>query len=81
MLQGHSAILSTFIKLPSVFQSSVLSIFEWPIKTGFTVYHIIIGPSINIAMFYIKYPIMQNEQMHAVAISNYGFAPLRTIIN
>ena len=31
MLQGeHSAILSTFIKLPFVFKIFVLSIFEWP---------------------------------------------------
>ena len=38
MLQGeHSAILSTFIKLPSVIKIFVLSIFEWPLKTGFTV--------------------------------------------
>ena len=33
----HSAILLTCIKLPSVFQTFVLSIFEWPFKTGFTV--------------------------------------------
>ena len=33
----HSAILSTFIKLPSVIKIFVLSIFEWPLKTGFTV--------------------------------------------
>ena len=39
MLQGeHSAILSTFIKLPFVIKIFVLSIFEWPLKTGFTVY-------------------------------------------
>ena len=38
MLQGeHSAILSTFIKLPSVIEIFVLSIFEWPFKTGFAV--------------------------------------------
>ena len=38
MLQGeHSAILSTFIKLLFVFNTFVLSIFEWPFKTGFTV--------------------------------------------
>ena len=38
MLQGeHFAILSTFIKLPFVFKIFVLSIFEWPLKTGFTV--------------------------------------------
>ena len=35
----HSAILSTFIKLPFVFKIFVLSMFEWPLKTGFTVYH------------------------------------------
>ena len=33
----HSAILSTFIKLPFVIESFVLSIFEWLLKTGFTV--------------------------------------------
>ena len=33
----HSAILSTFIKLPFVLKIFVLSIFEWPLKTGFTV--------------------------------------------
>ena len=37
MLQ-HSAILSTFIiKLPFVIKIFVLSIFEWPLKAGFTV--------------------------------------------
>ena len=37
MVQGeHSAILSTFIKLPFVvIQIFVLSIFDWPLKTGF----------------------------------------------
>ena len=39
MLQGeHSAILSTFIKLSFVIKIFVLSIFEWPLKTGFTVF-------------------------------------------
>ena len=38
MLQGeHSAIPLTFIKLPFVFKTFVLSIFEWLPKTGFTV--------------------------------------------
>ena len=38
MLQvEHSAILSTLIKLPFVIKIFVLSIFEWPLKTGFTV--------------------------------------------
>ena len=33
----HSAILSTFIKLPFSIKTFVLSIFKWPLKTGFTV--------------------------------------------
>ena len=38
MLQGeHSAILSTFIKLPFVIKIIILSIFELPFYTGFTV--------------------------------------------
>ena len=37
MLQGeHSAILTTFIKLPFVIKIIVLSIFEWPFYTGFS---------------------------------------------
>ena len=35
--EEHSAILSTFIKLPFATKTFVLSIFEWPPKTGFTV--------------------------------------------
>ena len=33
----HSAILSTFIKLPFVIKIFVLSSFEWPFYTGFSV--------------------------------------------
>ena len=33
----HSAILSTFIKVPFVIKIFVLSIFEWSFYTGFTV--------------------------------------------
>ena len=33
----HSAILVTFIKLSFVIKIFVLSIFEWPFNTGFTV--------------------------------------------
>ena len=33
----HSAILSTFIKLPFVIKIFVLSVLEWSSKTGFTV--------------------------------------------
>ena len=39
MLQGeHSAILLTFIKLPLAIKTVVLSIFEWALKTGITVW-------------------------------------------
>ena len=34
----YSAIFSTFIKLPFVIKIFVLSIFEWPFYTGFTVF-------------------------------------------
>ena len=38
MLQReHSAILLTFIKLPFVLKTFVLSIFEWLLQTGFNV--------------------------------------------
>ena len=38
MLHGeHSATHLTFIKLPSVIKIIVLSMFEWPLKTGFSV--------------------------------------------
>ena len=41
MLQGeHSAIFSTFIKLLFVIKTFILSIFEWTVYTGFTVYYI-----------------------------------------
>ena len=33
----HSAILLTCIKIPFVIKFFVLSIFEWPLKTGFNV--------------------------------------------
>ena len=45
MLQGeHSEILLTFIKLPFVIKVFVLFIFEWLLKTGFTVYNYKYGP-------------------------------------
>ena len=37
MLRGeHSAIHSTFIKLPFPIKTFVMSVFKWPLKTGFT---------------------------------------------
>ena len=42
MLQGeHFEILSTFVKLPFVITTFVLSIFEWPFYTCFNVHHYI----------------------------------------
>ena len=39
MFQGeHSAILLTFFKVPFVFKILVLFIFEWPLKTDFSVF-------------------------------------------
>ena len=39
MLQGeHSAILLTCMKLPFVIKIFVLSSYEWPLKTGLTVF-------------------------------------------
>ena len=37
-MQNAQRILSTLIKLPFVIKIFVLSIIEWPLKTGFTVY-------------------------------------------
>ena len=43
ILQGdYSAILLTFIKLPFAIKTFVLSIFEWPLKTGFTVLEVLL---------------------------------------
>ena len=42
-LREHSAIPSTFIKLTFVVKTFVLSICEWPLKTGFTVYRYTLG--------------------------------------
>ena len=43
----HSAMLLTFIKLPYVIKIFVLSVFEWPLKTGFTLYLLIILITVN----------------------------------
>ena len=66
MLQGeHSAILLTFIKLPFFIKIFVLSIFEWPLNTGFTVlpyYHIVT----NICYHIIKKLLPTAEQAHEI---------------
>ena len=40
----HSAILPIFIKLPFIIRIFVLSIFEWPFYTGFTVHVLACDP-------------------------------------
>ena len=59
MLQReHHAILSTFIKLPFVIKLFVLSIFEWPPKTVFTILNMIITSGLvyskKISLFHLK---------------------------
>ena len=45
----HSAILSTFMKVPFAFKTFVMSIFEWQFKTGFTVEPVYsVGPFIPV---------------------------------
>ena len=50
----HSAILSTFIKLPFVIKIFVLSIFEWQFYTDFTVSALISSISSNAIALIIK---------------------------
>ena len=60
MLQGeHSAILSTFIKLPFSIKTFVLSIFKWPLMTGFTVLSVQSrgGYGAICPLFFIKRPL------------------------
>ena len=45
LLLEHSAILLTFIKLPFSIYTFVLYIFEWPLKTGFTVVVLVSVPN------------------------------------
>ena len=52
MLQGeHSAILLTFNNLPFGIKTFVLSISEWPLKTGFTVFTILHSKLLFIFMY------------------------------
>ena len=55
MLQGeHSAILSTFIKLPFVINIFILSIFEWSLKTGFPVISFVHFPRVKQQTVHVK---------------------------
>ena len=63
----HSAILSTFIKLPFVFtvKNFDLSIFEWPLKTDFTV-HALIMPGL--------FQLLYTGMLETTKIRREGFA-------
>ena len=67
MLQvEHSAILSTFINLPFIIKIFVLSIFEWPFYTDFTVCSI---KDYQENMKYLKVYIVQ---VYCVRLANFG---------
>ena len=54
MLQvEHSAILSTLTKLPFVIKIFVLSVFEWPFYTGFTVF--LLGSELLLIIYHINH--------------------------
>ena len=63
MHQGeHSAILSTFISLPFSIKTWDLSIFKWPLKTGFTVIPLKNKKKIGSHMT-VLYPIQCNNEL------------------
>ena len=70
MLQGeHSAILSTFTKLPFVIKIFVLSVFKWPLKTGFRARPVFL-------FFYVQYSpfimlCLRSIEMDHVIIESY----------
>ena len=78
MLQGeHSEMLSSFIKLPFVFKTFVLFIFEWPLKTGFTVSQIYLLKLKLIVSYRTEYVFIKDSgvkkinQMFFVACSSF----------
>ena len=53
----YSAVLLTCIKIPHGFQTFVLSIFEWPLKTGFTVCKELNCNDCDLYLFFLQNPI------------------------
>ena len=47
---GHSAILSICIKLPNNLAPFIMSIFEWPLKAGFTVTSIFLKKTVFLSL-------------------------------
>ena len=76
MLQGeHSAILSTFIKLPFVIKIFVLSIFECLFKTGLTVYYFLIMDQSE-HLFWVFKRIISMGQFFSV-LARYDFVEIQ----
>ena len=79
MLQGeHSAILSTFNKLPFVIKIFVLSIFEWPFYTGFTV--ALIGRYVDGEIIFVDPP-DKSSQSSLVILENSVMALIVIVTN
>ena len=79
MLQGeHSAILSTFIKLPFAIKTFILSIFEWSLKTGFTV---VTNIDQNIWLSFLIYKYYQSLKRHYLLPVIYNKNPVSKIIS
>ena len=68
----HSAILSTFINLPFVIKIVVLSIFEWPFYTGFTVF------TYNVCQFVCLTLGMFGDEKHVLKNTYNRFNPTRS---
>ena len=63
----HSAILSTFIKLPFDYKTFVLSIFEWPLRTGFTVmFFLIVEDCLEECFLYVKCILLTSWDLNAI---------------
>ena len=72
MLQvEHSAILSIFIKVPFVVKTFVMSIFECPFYTGFTV--LLIVPVDGAVLFYILDHTFLSHKALKISLSQLSF--------
>ena len=77
MLQWeHSAILSTFIKLPFVITIFVLPIFEWPFYTGFNV-HILATITFVTVKNKIEYTVLTADRVSRQTSIILAYAKLR----
>ena len=73
----HSAILSTFIKLPFVINIVVLSIFEWPLKTGFTLIIIGINGSLQPVLYMHSFTSTSGRMLEVILSCGMRFPTIR----